>query len=54
MNPLTTLGARTLGVLRSMGHAAFFFGDLVKAMPAAMRRFGLVVTQITRSATCRW
>ena len=46
MNPLATLGARTLGVLRSMGHAAFFFGDLVRAMPAAMRRFGLVVRQI--------
>jgi phospholipid/cholesterol/gamma-HCH transport system permease protein len=46
MNPLTALGARTLGVLRSMGHAAFFFGDLVRAIPAAMRRFGLVVRQI--------
>jgi phospholipid/cholesterol/gamma-HCH transport system permease protein len=46
VNPLATLGARTLGVLRSMGHAAFFFGDLVQAMPSAMRRFGLVVRQI--------
>lgn len=43
---LTALGARTLGVLHAFGHAAFFFLDLVRAIPAAMRRFGLVVTQI--------
>jgi phospholipid/cholesterol/gamma-HCH transport system permease protein len=40
------IGARALEVLRSFGHAAYFFADLVKAIPAAMRRFNLVVTQI--------
>jgi len=46
MNAIALLGARTLEVLRSFGHAAFFFADLVRAMPVAMRRFGLVVAQI--------
>lgn len=46
MNLVAVLGARTLGVLRSFGHAAFFFLDLLRAIPPAMRRFGLVVVQI--------
>ena len=46
MNPVTALGARTLAVLRSLGHAAFFFVELMRAIPAALRRFGLVVVQI--------
>ncbi len=46
MNPLAALGARSLTVLRAFGHASFFFIDLVKAVPAALRRFGLVVAQI--------
>lgn len=46
MNPLAALGARSLNVLRSFGHAAFFFVELLRAMPEALRRFGLVVTQI--------
>ena len=46
MNAIALLGARALDVLRSFGHAAFFFSDVVKAIPPAMRRFGLVVTQI--------
>ena len=46
MNAIAALGARTLGVLRSLGHAAFFFIELMRAMPEALRRFGLVVTQI--------
>jgi len=46
MNLVTSLGERTLDVLRSLGHAAFFFGDLLRATPAAMRRFNLVVRQI--------
>jgi len=45
-NPVTWLGARTLGILQSFGHAAFFFVDLLRAVPVAARRFGLVVTQI--------
>ncbi len=46
MNALTYLGAGTLSVLRSFGHAALFFGALVRAIPASLRRFGLVVAQI--------
>jgi phospholipid/cholesterol/gamma-HCH transport system permease protein len=46
MNWLAMLGARTLVVFRSFGHAAFFFLDLLKAIPASLRRFGLVVVQI--------
>jgi phospholipid/cholesterol/gamma-HCH transport system permease protein len=43
---VSALGARTLGVFRAFGHAAFFFADLVRAIPASLRRFGLVVAQI--------
>jgi len=46
VNPLAALGARSLGVLRSFGHAFFFFIDLIRAMPDAFRRFNLVVVQI--------
>ena len=46
MNALAALGARSLDVLRGFGHAAFFFVDLLRAIPAALRRFGLVVVQI--------
>ena len=46
MTMLATLGARTLAVLRSFGHAAFFFLDLLRAIPASLRRFSLVVVQI--------
>lgn len=46
MNVVTALGARTLSTLRSMGHAAYFFADIVAAIPAALRRFNLVVAQI--------
>ena len=42
----TSLGERTLGVFRAFGHAAFFFVDLVRAIPSSLRRFGLVVVQI--------
>lgn len=45
-NPLTLLGQRTLHVLRGFGHAAFFFLDLLRAVPESMRRFGLVVAQV--------
>ncbi len=43
---LARLGAATLVQMRGWGHAAFFFIDLIKAIPAALRRFGLVVVQI--------
>ncbi len=46
MNFVALIGARALNVLRSFGHAAFFFLDLLRAIPPAMRRFGLVVVQI--------
>jgi phospholipid/cholesterol/gamma-HCH transport system permease protein len=40
------LGATALDQLRGWGHAAFFFLELLRAIPAALRRFGLVVAQI--------
>ena len=40
------IGARTLRILRAFGHAAFFFVELLRALPASLRRFGLVVAQI--------
>ncbi|NWG74637.1 MAG: lipid asymmetry maintenance ABC transporter permease subunit MlaE [Rubrivivax sp.] len=43
---LGALGARTLHVLRTFGHAAFFFVDLLRALPASLRRFWLVVVQV--------
>jgi phospholipid/cholesterol/gamma-HCH transport system permease protein len=43
---LQQVGARTLGVLQSFGRAALFFVDLLRALPAALRRFGLVVHQV--------
>lgn len=46
MNPITLLGAWALGRLRGWGRAALFLADLLRALPAALRRFGLVVTQI--------
>ena len=45
---LARLGARTLAVLHGWGHAAIFFFDLLRALPASLRRFG----QIGR-ASCR-
>ena len=45
-NPITWLGASTLNWLRSMGAAAYFFVDLLKNSPVALRRFVLVVAQI--------
>jgi phospholipid/cholesterol/gamma-HCH transport system permease protein len=46
MNLVAGVGAFTLGWLRSLGRSAFFFADLVRCMPAALRRFGLVVAQV--------
>ena len=45
-NPLTWLGAFTLNWLRSLGASAFFFRDLLRHSPVALRRFGLVVAQV--------
>lgn len=46
MRPITHLGARSLEVLRGFGHAALFTLELVRNVPAALRRFSLVVAQI--------
>ena len=43
---LQQLGARTLDQFRGWGHAAFFFLDVLRALPASLRRFGLVVAQV--------
>jgi len=40
------LGAATLRWLRTLGHAAFFFFDLLRFSPAALRRFSLVAAQV--------
>lgn len=40
------LGRKTLEWLRAIGAGARFFFDLLRFTPVAMRRFGLVVTQI--------
>ena len=46
MNAIARLGERTLNVLRGVGRATFFALGVVGAIPAALRRFGLVVQQI--------
>ncbi|WP_374640129.1 lipid asymmetry maintenance ABC transporter permease subunit MlaE [Hydrogenophaga sp.] len=46
MNFLQWLGRRTLDVLASWGHGAIFFLELLKAVPSALGRFGLVVKQV--------
>jgi phospholipid/cholesterol/gamma-HCH transport system permease protein len=43
---LPRLGRWALGFLYRLGHGAFFFVDLLKNLPAALRRFYLVVAQI--------
>lgn len=43
---LVRLGAWTLDQMRGWGHAALFFLDLLRAVPASLRRFGLVVAQV--------
>ncbi len=46
MNLLAELGAFALRQFRGWGHAALFFLRLLRATPLALRRFGLVVTQV--------
>lgn len=49
MNPvdlLAGLGARALGVASGLGRNAFFFADLLRVLPAAFRRFHLVIDQL--------
>ena len=46
MSFVARLGAGALEQFRGWGHAAYFFFDLLRAVPASLRRFGLVVAQI--------
>ena len=46
MGWITGVGAIALDQFRGWGHAAFFFFDLLRAIPASLRRFGLVVAQV--------
>ena len=46
MDWVARLGATTLANMRGWGHAAFFFVELLREVPAAMRRFSLVVAQV--------
>ena len=45
-NPLQTIGRRVLEALRGLGHNAAFFVDLLRNVPAAMRRPFLIVAQV--------
>ena len=45
-NPLQAVGRRALEVLRGLGHNAYFFGDLLRNLPAALRRPYLVIAQV--------
>ncbi len=45
-NLLAALGARALSTFQGWGHAAFFFLSLLRCVPASLRRFSLVLTQI--------
>jgi phospholipid/cholesterol/gamma-HCH transport system permease protein len=46
MNVLAALGRIALRWLYAFGHAAFFFVDVVRRSPVALRRFSLVVAQV--------
>ena len=46
MNFLIQLGTKTLMQFCGWGHAAYFFVDVLRAVPASLRRFGLVVAQV--------
>ena len=41
-----SLGRRTLAAFSALGHAAFFFLDLLRHIPGALRRFNLVIAQM--------
>ena len=45
-NPVQALGRSVLSVLRALGHSALFFGELLRNLPAALRRPFLVVAQV--------
>ena len=43
---LARLGAWAINLMRGLGHSAFFFVDLIKALPAVARRLYLIVVQL--------
>jgi phospholipid/cholesterol/gamma-HCH transport system permease protein len=43
---VNALGQATLRAFTGLGHAAYFFLDLLRYTPSSLRRFGLVVDQI--------
>src|SRR5512134_650814 len=43
---IAALGARVLQWMAALGHSAYFFADLVRFSPVALRRFSLVVSQV--------
>lgn len=43
---LPTLGRHALEVMRGLGHSAFFFAELLKNVPSALRRFYQVIAQV--------
>jgi phospholipid/cholesterol/gamma-HCH transport system permease protein len=43
---VNALGQATLRMLAALGHAAFFFVDLLRSTPSSLRRFSLVVAQV--------
>jgi phospholipid/cholesterol/gamma-HCH transport system permease protein len=45
-NPFTFVGARTIEVLRALGHHAYFFVALLRSIPTALRRPLLVIQQV--------
>ena len=46
MNTIASLGARALAMMRGLGHAGLFFLDVLRALPASLGRFGLIVEQM--------
>jgi phospholipid/cholesterol/gamma-HCH transport system permease protein len=46
MQAVASVGRMVLGWMQSLGHAAFFFVDILRFTPAALRRFSLVLMQI--------
>ncbi len=46
MDFVARIGAIALDQLRGWGHAALFFLELLRSVPASLRRFGLVVAQV--------
>jgi phospholipid/cholesterol/gamma-HCH transport system permease protein len=46
MDAVASIGRFTLTWLQAIGHSAFFFLDLLRFSPVALRRFSLVVAQV--------